>query len=610
MTVPAWGAAARRCVMRLVMFAALVSTLPFSAGAQDTGWEITSFDAVYTVNRDRTIDVVETIAVDFKRLQRHGIYREIPVRYNRVARADVGSGVNIPAGRVKVDLTLMSVTDERGNPLGTQVTRGDRVRIRIGDADIWVTGKQTYVIRYQLEDGGIGFFDAHDELYWQVTGTEWPVPILAASAKVLLPNSGDASDTAFTAWCYAGWSESSSNARCTAAVDPNIEHTFSAGRLEPGEGLTLVAGFPKGIVPAPTAAEVTQKRVALWWPAGLPVVVFLGMWWLWYTRGRDPHVGSIVPQWKVPDDLRPGTAGTLRDQSADMDDIIATLLDLAVRGYITIREVKPEGIGSSLDPDSFIAKALRSIGVGKTDWAIDRTKQSDKDLLPFEREVLSGVLEGSSTRRMSDLHNDFYKHLSGIKTKLYEQVVAQGWFARSPQSVRVLWAVLGVLIIPVGIGAGAVLGNVVLIVGAVLSGIIVLSFAHSMPAMTAQGARRYAVVKGLEEYIQRAEKWELEMTQAPRRTTELFSKLLPYAVAVNATDIWVDQFAAALASQPPTWYVGHYPGHFDVVGFQSGLGDFQSAASKTMGSAPGSSSGGGGGGSVGGGGGGGGGGSW
>ena len=132
----------------------------------------------------------------------------------------------------------------------------------------------------------------------------------------------------------------------------------------------------------------------------------------------------------------------------------------------------------------------------------------------------------------------------------------------------------------------------------------------AMPVMTADGARHFAVVKGLEEYIRRAEKYELEMTQAPKRTTELFSALLPYAVALDATDIWVDQFATALASNPPTWYVGMHPGHFNVSSFRSGMTDFSSAATKTMGSAPGSSSGGGGGGSVGGGGGGGGGGSW
>lgn len=594
-----------RATLRRIL-AGLSLVLPASVAAQDVGWTIRSFDVEYRVNADRTIDVTERIDVDFGGLQRHGIYREIPVRYRRVTP----TGVSLPAGTVRVDLHLRGVTNADGESIPTQVEGRDRKRIRIGDADVFVTGRQLYVIEYTLEDGGIGFFDAHDELYWQVTGTEWPVPILSASASVVLPGDADPADTTWTAWCYAGWAESNSNARCTASVVPNETHRFSSGRLEPGEGLTLVAGFPKGIVPAPTAAEIAQKRLALWWPLALPLLVFAAMWMLWYARGREPHVGSIVPQWKLPDDLRPGTAGTLRDQSADMDDIIATLLDLAVRGHVTIHEVTPEGVLGATNPDSFVGKALRSIGIVKTDWNITRTSKSADDLLSYERLVLHGVLEGASARRMSDLHNDFYKHLPGITKGLYDQVVAQRWFAKNPRSVRHAWIGWGVLLLVVCVAGAMVLQNAVLAICGGLSGIIMMSFAPAMPAMTAEGARRWALVKGVEEYIRRAEKYELEMRQAPKRTTELFSRLLPYAVALDATDIWVDQFASALASNPPTWYVGMHPGHFDLAGFRSGVTGFSTAAARTMGSAPGSSSGGGGGGSVGGGGGGGGGGSW
>jgi len=589
-----------------LLAALLVPPASLAQDPRDVGWTITSFDVEYRVNADRTIDVTERIAVDFGNLQRHGIYREIAVRYRRLAQA----GVAIPAGTVRVDFDLRSVTNAAGNALDTKVEGRNNKRIRIGSADTYVTGKQLYVIQYTLEAGGIGFFEHHDELYWQVTGTRWPVPILAASARVVLPATASATDTAWTAWCYAGWEESTSNARCTAEVRPNEAHAFSVGRLDPGEGLTLVAGFPKGVVPAPSAAEIQAARIALWWPLALPFLFFAGLWWLWYTRGREPHVGSIVPQWKVPDAMRPGTAGTLRDQSADMDDIVATLLDLAVRGYITIKEVNPEGLLGSTRADSFIGKALRSIGIVTTDWELERTDKSDRDLLPYERLVYDGVLGSARSRRMSDLHNDFYKYLSGITSGLYDQVVAQRWFAKSPRSVRHGWVGVGFLVL-VASGVGAILlENAVLAICGGVSAVIVFCFVPAMPAMTADGARYWAVVKGLEEYIRRAEKWELEMTQAPKRTTELFSQLLPYAVALDATDIWVDQFASALASNPPTWYVGIHPGHFDLVGFRSGVSSFSDAATKTMGSAPGSSSGGGGGGSVGGGGGGGGGGSW
>ncbi|MGH7658580.1 MAG: DUF2207 family protein, partial [Gemmatimonadales bacterium] len=191
----------------------------------------------------------------------------------------------------------------------------------------------------------------------------------------------------------------------------------------------------------------------------------------------------------------------------------------------------------------------------------------------------------------------------------YEFLVSGGLFRKSPATVRNIYRVVAVVFLFLGV-TGIVAENWLLAISIVLTGAIIFAFSGSMPAMTLQGARRWREVKGLEEYIRRAEKAELEFSQAPERTTELFATLLPYAVALDVSDLWVGQFATQLASSPPVWYTGLNPGSFNANHFQSGLSDFRTAATRTMGSSPGSSSGSGGGGSVGGGGGGGGGGSW
>ncbi len=461
---------------------------------------------------------------------------------------------------------------------------------------------------------GLGFFDDHDELYWQVTGTEWPAPILKASATVTLAPVVDAviSDTTgWSAWCYAGWAESSSNERCTAAFAGGGDYQFGSGRLEPGEGLTMVAVFPKGVIAAPSATDILIEKASFWWPAVLPFLGFFFMFGRWRSRGREPDPGSIVPNWHPPEGLPAGAAGTLVDQRAGMEDVVATLLDLAVRGYIRISEVPPDGLVAALGEKSFAARALRSLGLSKTDWELSRTdKLVPGDLVSYELRVLDGVFEdGAATRRMSDLHNEFYTHLPEIRKGMYEYVVAQRLFSKNPSSVRNGYIGLGIILIVLGVPLGVVTTNVVLGAALALVGITVLIFGPFMPAKTLDGARRWREVKGLEEYIRRAEKAELESSQGPERTTELFSTLLPYAVALDVSDIWVKQFADVLSAAPPTWYAGT-PGHFNVAGFSNGLTDFQSAATRTMGSSPGSSSGSGGGGSVGGGGGGGGGGSW
>lgn len=574
--------------------------------SQDTGWTITSFDAAYRINADRTIDVTEQIDVDFGPLQKHGIYRDIPITY----RKTLDAGMQVAAGKVKVDIDRISVTDGAGEDLGLQVTRGTDARLRIGDASRTVTGTQRYIIHYRLARG-LGFFEDHDELYWQVTGARWPVPILKSHATVTLGVDAPADVLPWEAWCYAGWPDSNDNSRCTAEASGKGTWEFSAGRLDPGEGLTMVASFPKEIILAPTETEAIMTSLGVVWPLGVPMVMLGFMTWLWRTRGREPEQGSVVPYWKVPKDLRPGPAGTLWDQSSDMNDIVATLLDLTVRGFVRISEVAPDGLLGAVDQEGFAGKLLKKLGLTQTDWELERINPSgESGLASYESLVLDGVFEGSTTRRMSDLNNDFYKQVPKIHKALYETVVAEGLFNSNPQKTRVTYGVLGVVIIAAGLAIGAALGNGVLVAGGVLSGIVVLVFARVMPARTLKGAKQWEQLRGLEEYVRRAEKLELEMSQGPERTTQLFEEVLPFAVALRVSDIWVKQFGPILASNPPTWYVGGTPGQFNMTNFSNGLNGFQSAATRTMGSSPGSSSGGGGGGSVGGGGGGGGGGSW
>ena len=549
--------------------------------------------------------MIETIEVDFGALERHGIYRDIQVAYQKT----VDAGVPIAAGRVKVEIDEILVTDGDGRPLALQVGRGDRVRIRIGDPDRTISGRQTYVVRYRLERG-LGFFDDHDELYWQATGTEWPVPILATTATVNIP-AGNPADTGWGAWCYAGWYESTDSSRCTAEVVGAGTFRFAAHGLDPGEGLTVVASFPKGIVAAPTALEETAGAIGLWWPASLPLLALGFMTWLWNTRGREPSKRSVMPDWKVPGDLRPGPAGTLWDQSADMDDVVATILDLGVRGLLRIREVPPAGLLGVVDDESFTGKLLRTLGVTKTDWQLERISSAGEEALArSERLVLDGIFEGADSRRMSELSNDFYKHLPRIHKELYDEAVEQGLFTRNPNTVRRWYVAGGLSVLLLGGIVGALIQNILLAGTLVLSGIIVVAFARAMPARTAKGARKWEQLRGLEEYVRRAEKLELETRHAPEKTAELFEEILPYAVALDVSDLWVKQFEPVLASQPPNWYVGARVGHFSAGSFSSSLSGFQTAATRTLGSSPGSSSGSGGGGSVGGGGGGGGGGSW
>lgn len=582
----------------------LLVTAPPAAGQGD-GWTITSFDADYTIQTDGSIAVIERLTADFGALHQHGIYREIPVVYQKVA----SPGTQVAAGTERVEIDDVTVVDGSGRSLPLQVTRGDYLRVRIGDPDRIVTGSQLYVISYRIARG-VGFFPDHDELYWQVTGTESSVPILAATARVHLAVDSPGAD-GWAAWCYAGTSNSNRNDRCTATVDgPGAWH-FGSGRLEPGEGLTLVASFPKGALTPPSAAQVARARFGWLWPLALPVVVFGLMFSHWRTRGRDPRPDSVVPAWTPPDGLRPGPAGTLWDQNANLNDVVATLVDLSVRGFVRIRETSPQSVLGQHPASSFVGRVLSTLGLSHIDWQLERVNVGgEAGLEPYEQLILAGLFGGESTVKMSDLHNEFYTKLPEIRSALYQTVVDQGLFDHNPQTQRTRYMLLGIAVSVAGGVAGVMVHNHILLIAGVLSGFIIAGFSAAMPARTVKGARQWNQLRGLEEYVRRAEALELELRQGPAHTTQLFEALLPYAIALRVSDIWAKQFGPILASHPPTWYVGQTPGQFNSTAFSSGLTDFQTAATRTLGSSPGSSSGGGGGGSVGGGGGGGGVGAW
>lgn len=575
-------------------------------------WVVRSFRSDYVVRPNGSVGVTERIEVDFGETRKHGIYRTILVRPSRLSDAFAGR-----RERLDYRIDVKSVTDETGEAYGVETTReGDRVRIRIGSPDFCVHGPQVYIVHYEI-DRGVRSFDGYDELYWQVTGTEWPVPIEQAEARIVLPPEASAVHADALPWhasCYSGDPASTSSEKCRAeVVSPGVYAFGALETLPPGEGLTFAAAFPVGVVPGPTAAERAWAAFLFWGPMGIPPLALLLMFGVWWRHGKEPEMGSIMPRWEPPEELRPGPAGTLVDQRADMDDVVATILDLAVRGWIKIREVPPTVL-PGVDDSSFLGRALGAVGVRKPDWELVRLKKDQEmGLLPFEHLVLEALFEGGTSRRLSDLKEKFYEDLPGIRDALYDDLVDKGLFPRSPESTRRRWIVGAVLVGVLGAGLG-VLGFSIdspLVLPAMLfAAAVVLVFAFFMPAMTRKGAKVRAQVEGLEEYVRRAEKAEMEFANAPEKNPELFDRLLPYAVALDVTELWMEQFQGIL-TRPPEWYDGRVA-HWNTSAFANDLSAFRSSAASTLVSSPGGSGGSGsfGGGSVGGGGGGGGGGSW
>jgi len=570
-----------RAVPKVPLVLLLVTVIAATSLSAQRSYSIERFDARIRVNRDASIDVTETITARFVGSY-NGLFRTIPVQYR------TAQGLNWTLG-----VSLQSAQDDAGRNLRTETSRPSHyVKYKI-----WIPGAanatRTIVLRYRATNG-LRFFDEHDELYWNVTGDEWEVPIRAASAVIELPPQ----TPGVRAIAYNGVYGATARDANVAIDGPFVRITMPHA-LDYHEGVTAVVGWDKGVVAAPTAADRALATVSSNWPLLIPMAVFLLAFAAWWRGGRDPRRRPIAVQYEPPAKMSPAEAGTLLDNSADMRDITATMVDLAVRGKLRIEEHQ--------NPKLF------GLFGGGVEYTLHRLIKGES-LAPHEAGVFDGVFDGrGDSVKLSELKDEFYKKLPPIRDAIFDELTANGFYRSRPDKVKQKWIGLavgtGVLTAIVGtyISKLTQLTPVPFIIAGLISAIIVLIFAQIMPARTESGTRALEQVLGFEEFLRRVESDNLKRVIIGH--PELFDKYLPYAMAFGVEQ----QFARAfegIYTEAPRWYVGPSMMNFSVGHFSSSMSHMSSVAATTMSSSPRSSSGsgfGGGGGSGGGGGGGGGG---
>jgi uncharacterized membrane protein YgcG len=505
------------------------------------------------------MEVDETLRVHFDG-SFNGIYRDFPVRYRGPGGFDY-----------RLFTSVRGVEDGGGHGLKYQTSRhGGDLRIKI-----WVPGAQnatrTVTIHYRIENG-LRFFDDYDELYWNVTGTQWPVPIDAASATIHLP----VQVQGVRAKAYTGAFGSRAQDASVRATGPLIQIRASHP-LALHEGLTADVAWETGVVERPGFIRRVGWFLRSNWPLGLPLLVFPAMFAMWWKRGRDPRLRPIAVRYEPPDGLTPGEEGVLVDESPDMRDITATLVDLAVRGYVTIEE----------------HDHMKFLGLGHSrEYAFDLERPKDQwsDLAPHEEELLNGIFDDGALKHVAldDLENSFYKKLSGIKDRMFEALMRRGYYGRRPDRVRAMWlgvAFVGTVLCLMGglkLADRFSFSGLAVGVGAVLSGLIVAAIGWFMPAKTAAGARALEAVLGFEEFLKRVEEDRFKkLIKGPKD----FERFLPHAMALGVEKAWARAFDG-LYTEPPSWYRGTSPMGFQPSLFVASLGNMSARTGSVMTSHP------------------------
>lgn len=558
-----------------------------TAGAQ--GFEqITDYDTAITMNRDNSIDVVETIDYDFGGASRHGIERRIPLRYPVESSAVPNAESGTDYERVYPITNISVSSPSRDTPTEVEVTSvSTGVNLRIGDPNTTITGSHRYVIRYRLE-GPYNAFADEDELYINLSGGEWDVPIERFTASVAAP--GVISRIA----CYAGPLRSKDP--CGGSEKSGETARFEASQLAVGDSFSIVVGVPKGVLATPKPIYEAKWSLSRAFSAGVGQigtgvgVLGLGvaaLSMLGMKIGRDRrYVGSATDQafgnesgeeevlpvfdkepvtveFSPPDRLAPGLVGTVIDERADPVDVTATIVDLAVRGYLRIEELPGEGRWNS------------------TDYKLVLLKSDTGDLEVYEQRLMAHLFAGSPEVTVSSLARKFRTQLGEVQSDLYRAVVDRGWFRRRPDSVRARWQMIGVLAVAAGVGIVWVTARYTTWGLAALPlpflGLILMVAAHRMPARTGAGTAITRRVIGFREMFYAGE----GERQAWAEEQNLFSRYLPYAIVFGCADRWAHTFAAlAAAGAVPNDNVGWWvsPRPFDVIILSHSLNNFSTDA--------------------------------
>lgn len=550
------------------------------ASASHSAERILSYHSDIQVLPDASMMVSETIRVRAEgEAIRRGIFRDFPTDY----RDGFGN-------RYRVDFQVLDVTRDGNAEAWRTETLSNGVRVYIGHSDVYLdSGEHTYVIRYRTSRQ-LGFFEDHDELYWNVTGNGWAFRVDSASAAVTLPE--DVPPETIEIIGYTGITGSRAR-NAEAGVHDGRAWIETTRALRPGEGLTLVMTWPKGYVEQPTSRQrlywlLADNRGLLFALAGfLLVCTYLYLAWIRY--GRDPSPGVVFPHYEPPDALSPASARFIRKMKYDNRVFTAAVVNLAVKGFVEIEEN---------DGEYTLSK---------------RDRASTQALAPGERVLLAHLFRKGSVVELDSANHKVIRaarraHRRSLRLD-HEKIY---FFTNSGLLVPAILASL--VAAALVFYSGGLSPAAILLLGLTAAAIGLFHFL--LKAATPRGRALLDRLEGFRLYLDVAEREDLNLRNPPEKTPSLFERYLPFALALGVEQAWSERFADVFdrleqsgQRYRPAWYHGDFNAG-RIHNFSSSVGRSLTRAVAASASPPGSSAGSGGGGFSGGGGGGGGGGGW
>lgn len=562
----------------VALFAAPLFT--FAAGES-----IMQFQSQMTLSDDGSFRVVETIDYDFGSAEKHGIYRTISTRPAQPADSFFTQRY--------LQFTDFSVTLDNGLevPFDTAVAP-DAVTVKIGDPTRTLTGKHRYVIAYTVLGGYSYFSDNSAEVYWNVTGNEWEVPIASAYATVY----SHSAKFAGGASCYKG--PLGSTERCDS-IDAHASGTsvFGARSLKAHEGLTIAQSVDGASVKHVTVTRLNLLHIGV---IVIPIALALFAFAIYKDKTKYKIDAPVIAQYEPYKGYKPMYTGVIYDGQLDSRDIAAGIVYLAQLGFLKIRFVEKKLLGI-FESDDHELTLLRVVNEAPTDSLRQILTLLFSEADPVGTIVSMHALSSDQSRTRAN-----YQTIQDLNKKLKEELEQDGFFEGRTTQKNYAWPTLVGL--PVLVIFGIVLSTSqsmqlkdLLIIGFAVFTFIAALIAYMGYRRTTKGYEALNYLKGFKLFLSVTDKDRFEFHDAPEKSPELFMQYLPYAIAFGVEKKWAEVFKD-IVIPAPDWYVGGNANAFSAVALSNSLGSFSSslASSGASGSSGGGASGGGGGGGGGG----------
>ena len=579
--------------------AVLLLLCPVMYGQNSDSGEITNrreriinFHSDIVIDTTGIIRVTESIRLyaggdDIKR----GIVRSIPVYRT-----------NIFGKKIKMNVDVISVICNGQYEKYEIKKAGENKEIFIGDPDVYLEpGIYNYIIIYESA-GQVGFFDDKDELYWNVTGTDWVFPIERASACITLPNDVQSIETS----CYTG-SHGSTTQRCSSQATENKVCFVTDHSLFPYEGLTVAVSFPRDIIrrpPPPSPSELFWENYKYHISAFLCLLIFgIFFYSTWRKVGKNPEKPVVYPTFKPPHDRSPAATRYLHKRKYDDKAFTAALVSMAVKKVIRISNKNKQ----------YTLESLESLEPSES-------LKNNTTLSSEEQKIYYTLFTDNKSITVTDKnHKKFADANTNLTTSLQASWNLKDYFLKNQNYVAWGTALLLALIIlyillTANITTEAVFLFTVPFIGLAImlmtmkkfgkscfayffkflgicifgipsfimsvaafviiatslkdswvNGTFVLAlfilyglYVYLIKAPTKLGAQTFSELEGFKMYLKTAEEHRLNFLTPPEKTPELFEKLLPYAIALDVENEWGKKFTDILKqfNYEPDWYNG------------------------------------------------------